>query len=685
VATEPIVTIEIDDTEFREFVTLFERYREMLDSSRSTWYTVAKEVNAVKVDSQRAADELRREGTFAYRVVEAHKKFGMILDGIAVSWSRASSSAKTWAVDVARSTISLQKWTALTAVFSGLVGAGGLWGINRMAAGVASRRSGAMGLGTSYGQYSSFMTNFERLGNAPGIIGGFSDALGDIRRRGPLYSLFDAGRIKSLEKLGPAEAFAEALPRIKELIDQTDPRQRGAMLRARGLDQLGIDLETANVIAGMSPAELRQLVENYRRDVDPLGLPAKAAKEWTDFTTRVTAAGVTLQNVIAVNLVGLTEPFMRLSKTLVDLFERLIRPGGLLEKGVAAAGRGIDWLAGQLGGPDFLAGAESFVQNLQKLVELFDKITWSTSDPDSGAFGQAPSGPGAAKRNRYFNYFFGRTSGGGSGGAGGGSSGGGGASSYSEPWVAGGSNRFTVEGNARVQGAQNVDPRLLKVLDEASADLPPGWKAVAFSGYRPGDPRYHGRGMATDVALYDAEGRRLANYQDPRTFRAYERFAQSAKKIQSEKYPDMPFRWGGYFSGGPGRYGALDTMHFDTGNTSMGGGSWEGGLSQAQRAIWGADSRGMGNISDWQRPKPADVRKEDLPMPAPMQERTLGNYMGLRARATNPPTYSNPQTQGQSAVIKILDKTGGSASVRAPTLLSVRSASGRPPIFQGAQ
>ncbi|HLP67945.1 MAG TPA: phage tail length tape measure family protein, partial [Rhizobium sp.] len=147
----------------------------------------------------------------------------------------------------------------------------------------------------------------------------------------------------------------------------------------------------------------------------------------------------------------------------------------------------------------------------------------------------------------------------------------------------------------RYRGA-GVDSRLTDILQTAATRFP-GFKVDAISGYRAGDPRFHGQGLATDVQLTDlATGKMLGNYQDASSFRAYEQFAQVSRQIQMEKYPELAdkFRWGGYFSGGPGKYGALDTMHFDLGGAGMAGGSWAGGLTTAQASLWpGIQSQGM--------------------------------------------------------------------------------------------
>ena len=122
------------------------------------------------------------------------------------------------------------------------------------------------------------------------------------------------------------------------------------------------------------------------------------------------------------------------------------------------------------------------------------------------------------------------------------------------------------------------------------------------SGFRHGDKREHGKGNAMDVNLIDKKtGKALADYQDPKHFRAYEQFAQSVKENYDKNNPNNKdsLRWGGYFSGKK-NYGALDLMHFDTAGDRIGmaGGSWDKGLTDKQKILWpGIQSQGMNRPS----------------------------------------------------------------------------------------
>lgn len=192
-----------------------------------------------------------------------------------------------------------------------------------------------------------------------------------------------------------------------------------------------------------------------------------------------------------------------------------------------------------------------------------------------------------------------------------------------------------------------IDPRLYEIMALAAKDSP--YEVRFDSGFRQGDKRQHGKHNALDVELWK-DGKKLSDYQNPKHFREYEQFAQSARRIQQQLYPELDnaFRWGGYFSGKK-NYGALDLMHFDVGGgkgLGMLGGSWDGGLTNKQRSLWkGIQSEGM-----------AGVRQAAGPMGPPITQlrRDMQQYFpplpeGYRfADETPAPAPATPSTPSKS-------------------------------------
>jgi hypothetical protein len=150
-------------------------------------------------------------------------------------------------------------------------------------------------------------------------------------------------------------------------------------------------------------------------------------------------------------------------------------------------------------------------------------------------------------------------------------------------------------GKFRIAANADVDPSLLSWIQRAAAASP--YDVRLQSGYRPGDPRFHGKRKAVDVQLIDpGTGKVIPNYQTASSFASYRDFANQVRGAQMQSDPNAAnaLRWGGYFSGGKGKYGALDLMHFDIGGdtTPMGGGSWAAGLTPEQAKIWGLQAGG---------------------------------------------------------------------------------------------
>lgn len=215
--------------------------------------------------------------------------------------------------------------------------------------------------------------------------------------------------------------------------------------------------------------------------------------------------------------------------------------------------------------------------------------------------------------------------------------------------------QFSEVGNFVARGANKVNPALIDILKEAAVRT--GMQVEAYSGYRPGDPRFHGKGEATDIRIIGPDGKPLPNYQTPESFKTYEQLAQAARQVQQEKYPELgdQFRWGGYFGGGKGKYGAMDLMHFDLGGGNglgMAGGSWENGLTDKQAALYQMANhkpQGLENLT-----VPADQRStalalagKDTVSPAVGAVNALAK--GVPANPVQSVNYVPPPFSGQQA------------------------------------
>src|SRR5262245_52562862 len=122
---------------------------------------------------------------------------------------------------------------------------------------------------------------------------------------------------------------------------------------------------------------------------------------------------------------------------------------------------------------------------------------------------------------------------------------------------------FQIRGNAAANALP--DARLVEIMRQTAAQSP--YDVVMFSGYRPGTPRQGAQHASGNYLVDPKTGMPVPNLKSAYGFATYEQFAHQARAVQMAMYPTLEktFRWGGYFSGGRGRYGSVDLMHFDIG------------------------------------------------------------------------------------------------------------------------
>lgn len=204
-------------------------------------------------------------------------------------------------------------------------------------------------------------------------------------------------------------------------------------------------------------------------------------------------------------------------------------------------------------------------------------------------------------------------------------------------------------GNFKSRNEELVRSDLRDIISKAALDpeIAEKYRVEAFSGARfnNADSRHFagdGQSDAMDVTLYDkVTGQKYENYQNGADFSHYEKLAQKARLIQQRDYPEMndQFRWGGYFAGNKegrpgGRYGALDSMHFDmTPGGAMAGGSWEKGLTAQQRRYF-PDAQSTGIASTQLTPTSTDYAVQNKERRSIMESTPDSQRMEKKAFST---------------------------------------------------
>ncbi len=204
-AAKSVVEIDVQDEKFQAFLEKFNEYQKALEELPEQWRGAAQGIgDSAKqtekvLGSTEAIAQAFNEGIAAVASInegldrlngnlekanKTQSEFNKKSSGARKFLSKASKDAKSLAGHMKDATTSLLSWGAVLGLFSGLAGASGLWGINRLAGSAASQRFTAMGLGTTAGGLNASAVNYQKvLGNPVGTLGAIRDSQLDLSKR----------------------------------------------------------------------------------------------------------------------------------------------------------------------------------------------------------------------------------------------------------------------------------------------------------------------------------------------------------------------------------------------------------------------------------------------------------------------------------------------------------------------
>lgn len=381
-----ILEIEVNDAAFKQFNALFQHYQRQLKSTPLAWQNIAKsQQQGVKVFRDIVAQQAQSLGQ--QRLMnDEHKAAVLVLRQQESIWGRLERSTKDAATNFKSMTGEMTKWVSLTAVLSGMVGAGGLFGINHLAGGVAGGRRSALGLGATYGGQRAFATAFDRFVDPGSVLSGVASARDDVSKRVAFAGL---GMLNEKDLQGDnAAVAARVLTRAKGVADKTPDQLLGTMFQTYKLGNLGLTENDFRRLKRTSPEEMARQQQRFGKLSRDYDLGGNDQRAYQDFVSALNDASNRIETVFVKGLVPLIPGMEKLSSSIVKSIENLSKavPPDAMER----IGRGIETFAQYLGTEKFQNDVKAFAAAVAwvggKIKDLGD-WTGSDSGSDSGAKG----------------------------------------------------------------------------------------------------------------------------------------------------------------------------------------------------------------------------------------------------------------------------------------------------------
>lgn len=360
-ALRAVYDIDVDDTKFRKFKELFDRYQAALAGLPKDWQKVASGVGATTASFEQLAKNAQRQSAADRSRADNEKNVNAIARSTAVVWTGLIETVGTVDKHLMHATGSLLKWSTLTATFSGLLGGGTLFGIDRLAASVSAQRKSALGLGISYGQQGAFNTNYSRLINSQSLLSNVAGAKYDVTS--PAYAALLASGIspQTISKDNAAELSTEFLHKIDKLFPQgTDRGLIGAQWRAYGFDNL-MPLKDGIARLSASPEEKQKIDENNARDTVTNNLKEQAQRKWADLITQLDRSAGNIRTDLAERLKDIEPGLEKVSNSFVDVVAALADKG-VIKQWVTGLAEGLEGFAAYVGTTEFQTGVSDFTK-----------------------------------------------------------------------------------------------------------------------------------------------------------------------------------------------------------------------------------------------------------------------------------------------------------------------------------
>lgn len=386
-----IVDIDVNDDKFVAFMERFREYQSALDDLPEAWRVAAVGIGESSKQTEKAKGEAKELGAEFNAVAEAILTINSGIDRLNTNLedskkkqdefnkstrsakgflSDATKDAKSLAGHIKEATASLLSWGGIVGIFTGVLGVGGLFGINRLAATTGAQRFTSLGLGTSIGALDSTAINYQKaLGNPAGTLGAIRDSQMDLSKRWT----FQAMGINNPDQ-DPAKLLPQMIRNARDIFVQNGSTLQGA--QAHGLTNF-FTLDDLNRFKNMSDEEITAMEKRAQQDARMLQITDQQARQWQDFNVQLDYSSQSIRNTFVRGLGPLTPQLSKLSDALAGAIDTVLKSPEL-GKWIDALARGIERFGNYLSSPEFTSDVLSFMdgvkrlgQSVSRLIDLF--------------------------------------------------------------------------------------------------------------------------------------------------------------------------------------------------------------------------------------------------------------------------------------------------------------------------
>ncbi|HAU3156259.1 TPA: hypothetical protein JDD61_003699 [Salmonella enterica subsp. salamae] len=396
-AAKSIIEVDVNDEKFLSFMDKFNEYQAALEELPEAWRASAQGIGDSARETSKASSEAEGMTKAFLDGVDALNMMVNNLDRINTSlddankrqsdlnkktagsssiFGKLKKDSKEFAGHIKDATVNLLSWGGIVGLFTGVLGAGGLFGLNRLASTASAQRLTSMGLNTSIGALDSTAINYQRaVANPTSTLGTIRDTQADLSQRWK----FQAMGINNPDR-SPDQLLPEMIRAARSIFTQTGGTLQGA--NAYGLTSF-FSIDDLNRFKNMSDAEIDAMEKRAKRDAQLLQITDEQARQWQDFNIQLDYSSQSIKNTFIRGLGPLTPGLTKLSDALSGAIDTVLQSPEL-GKWIDGLAGGIQRFGDYLASPDFKNDVEDFMVKVEKLGKVIGKVVdWILGKTDA--------------------------------------------------------------------------------------------------------------------------------------------------------------------------------------------------------------------------------------------------------------------------------------------------------------
>jgi len=380
VALKSIIDIDLRTSKFAEFHRLYQQYDKALKSAPAAWRLVQQNIDGSRESFGKMVDKMAAANVQMKLREKAQERADQITRTTADRWKDIARWSRETAGNIGRATTSLLRWASITGLISGLVGAGGLFGIERLALNAGGALRSATGRGTTVGGQAAFSGGLQSiLENPDAFLSAIASAKYDVTQAPGLIS---AGLSPQQRAGDTTQAAIAVLRGLREESQRWTPAMFANMLRATRQEGFATP-ELLGTLRAMPADRFERMLAQIQTRRPGFELPPGVAERWQDFTTQMANAGHAIDTALIKGLVPLAPGLTKLSESVTKVINAFLG-SSTLKTWLEEADKALEKFAGYIGTDEFQQNVRDFVAGIGRIASaLGTGLSWITgSDPD---------------------------------------------------------------------------------------------------------------------------------------------------------------------------------------------------------------------------------------------------------------------------------------------------------------